>query len=195
VRKTAAILPLLIALVAATPAEAGGQIGQPFHEICNERNAKGGATFTPLIRRAWAERKWRDATPVTRSQERRIRFHRMCPKSESAYDYFIRSARKQRGQFKDYRRHRLAKRAERRALTPYNCGEHGRFAIPCYVVACESGYDWGAVNPSTGAFTAYQFLPSTYRGACRTCDHRRLDFHYAATVVWNRSGGSEWVCA
>ena len=63
------------------------------------------------------------------------------------------------------------------------------------MVACESNYNWGAVNPSSGAFSVYQFLPSTYAGVCRACDRSRLDLHYAAGVVWARSGGSEWVCA
>lgn len=81
------------------------------------------------------------------------------------------------------------------ALTPYDCGSAGRFAIPCSVVACESGYDWGAVNEESGAFSAYQFLPSTYEEVCRACDGSKRDLHYAAGVVWARSGGSEWVCA
>jgi hypothetical protein len=75
-------------------------------------------------------------------------------------------------------------------LTPY-----GEWAIPEYVVMCESGGDWGAVNPSSGARGPYQMLPSTYAGVCETCGWERRDQHLAAGRVWARSGGSEWVCA
>ena len=90
---------------------------------------------------------------------------------------------------KDYFRHRRYMR-ELEALTPY-----GPWAIPEYVVMCESGGDWSAVNPSSGAAGAYQLLPSTYYGVCRSCNWSHLDQHRAARAVWERSGGSEWVCA
>lgn len=90
---------------------------------------------------------------------------------------------------------RFEEYAELRRITPYDCGSHGFFAIPCYVVDCESGFDWGAVNSSSGAFSAYQFLPSTYAGVCERCDRSRADLHLAASRVWARSGGSEWACA
>jgi chromosome segregation ATPase len=38
------------------------------------------------------------------------------------------------------------------------------FAIPKNIVMCESGGDYGALNPSSGAGGAYQLLPSTYEG-------------------------------
>lgn len=79
---------------------------------------------------------------------------------------------------------------ELEALTPY-----GPWAIPEYVVMCESHGDWGAVNPTSGAAGAYQLLPSTYYGVCVTCDWSHLDQHRAARAVWDRSDGSEWVCA
>jgi hypothetical protein len=41
-----------------------------------------------------------------------------------------------------------------RSRTPYRCG-FGRSAIPCYIVACESGGDWTAANRS-GAIGRYQ---------------------------------------
>jgi septal ring factor EnvC (AmiA/AmiB activator) len=40
----------------------------------------------------------------------------------------------------------------------------GDFAIPNSIVMCESGGNYGALNPSSGAGGAYQFLPSTYEG-------------------------------
>jgi septal ring factor EnvC (AmiA/AmiB activator) len=40
----------------------------------------------------------------------------------------------------------------------------GDFAIPTSIVMCESGGNYGAVNPTSGAGGAYQMLPSTYQG-------------------------------
>jgi muramidase (phage lysozyme) len=40
----------------------------------------------------------------------------------------------------------------------------GDFSIPTSIVMCESGGNYGAVNPTSGAGGAYQFLPSTYQG-------------------------------
>ena len=39
----------------------------------------------------------------------------------------------------------------------------GDWAIPSAIVMCESGGNFGAVNPSSGAGGAYQILPSTWR--------------------------------
>lgn len=80
------------------------------------------------------------------------------------------------------------------ALTPYDCGSAGRYAIPCYIVACESGYDWGAVNPSSGAFSVYQFLPSTYEDYCVRCDRSQEDLHRAAGTLYREAGTAPWVC-
>jgi septal ring factor EnvC (AmiA/AmiB activator) len=40
----------------------------------------------------------------------------------------------------------------------------GNFSIPSSIVMCESGGNYGAVNPTSGAGGAYQMLPSTYQG-------------------------------
>jgi hypothetical protein len=80
------------------------------------------------------------------------------------------------------------------ALTPYQCGAVGRFAIPCYVVACESRYSWDAYNPS-GALGPYQLLgwgapfPVTSRAD-------RLAHHRIARELWaGGAGAGNWVCA
>src|ERR687898_656867 len=41
--------------------------------------------------------------------------------------------------------------------------EGGPYAIPTYIVMCESGGNYRALNPSSGAGGAYQILPSTWR--------------------------------
>lgn len=190
-----------VALAAAAPAPTPTE--PPLPDSCDSLPAKTHINkFHRIVDNAYAPKRWKDATPATELQKRRWSKERRCVTDLNRRDRMNNYLDKARAEFREHRQHKLRqkrrreeRREERRALTPYDCGSHGRFAIPCYVVACESGYDWGAVNPSSGAFTAYQFLPSTYRGACRECNYRRLDYHYAASVVWARSGGGEWVCA
>src|SRR4029077_17777237 len=55
-------------------------------------------------------------------------------------------------------------RAEQQAAasgTPAYLG--GPYSIPTYIVMCESGGNYHALNPSSGAGGAYQILPSTWR--------------------------------
>lgn len=152
--------------------------------------AKAFRAFSGAV---WSPQQWERGKPPAKTiRAQRVRLACALPGHREVMKHRWRTDKRA---FYKHRRHKLKQRREYLALTPYDCGSAGRFAIPCYVVECESGYDWGAVNESSGAFTAYQFLPSTYTGACRACDYSRLDFHYAARVVWDRSGGSEWVCA
>lgn len=77
-----------------------------------------------------------------------------------------------------------------RSLLPYSCGSHGRFAIPCYIVACESKFDPYAQNAS-GAYGYYQLLPTWVpNGASISAQHA------AAAKLWNGGAGAgNWVCA
>lgn len=85
---------------------------------------------------------------------------------------------------------------QRQRLTPY-C-ETGRcYAIPGYIVDCESGGDYGAVNPSSGAGGAYQILPSTwdlYGGAGAPQDAPAAEQDRIAGEIWADSESSAWVC-
>lgn len=87
------------------------------------------------------------------------------------------------------RRHIKKRRARMLSLTPYDCGPHGRFAIPCYIVACESGFNWEAQNPS-GAYGAYQLL-----GWVPIPSPRSVQHSMAAKLWAGGSGASHWVCA
>ncbi len=74
----------------------------------------------------------------------------------------------------------------------------GPYSIPSYIVLCESGGDYGAVNPSSGAGGAYQVLPSTWslyggRGAPQDAPKEEQD--RIAAEIWADSGGGAWVCA
>lgn len=80
-------------------------------------------------------------------------------------------------------------------LTPYDCGRAGRFAIPCYIVACESGYSWAAYNPS-GAAGPYQIMPEWGRPWPATSRTARMTHHRIAARIWaGGAGARNWVCA
>jgi peptidoglycan hydrolase CwlO-like protein len=73
----------------------------------------------------------------------------------------------------------------------------GPYSIPAYIVMCESGGDYGAVNPSSGAGGAYQILPSTWalyggNGAPQNAPKSEQDA--IAAKIWADSGPSAWVC-
>jgi septal ring factor EnvC (AmiA/AmiB activator) len=73
----------------------------------------------------------------------------------------------------------------------------GPYAIPTYIVMCESGGNYGAVNPSSGAGGAYQILPSTWalyggRGAPQDASKEEQD--RIAGEIWADSGPGAWVC-
>jgi septal ring factor EnvC (AmiA/AmiB activator) len=74
----------------------------------------------------------------------------------------------------------------------------GPFSIPTYIVMCESGGNYGAVNPGSGAGGAYQILPSTwalYGGKGAPQDASKAEQDRIAAEIWADSGGSAWVCA
>jgi len=74
----------------------------------------------------------------------------------------------------------------------------GPYAIPTYIVMCESGGDYSALNPTSGAGGAYQILPSTWvlyggKGAPHEASKEEQD--RIAAEIWADSGPSAWVCA
>ncbi|HET7574438.1 MAG TPA: transglycosylase family protein [Solirubrobacterales bacterium] len=74
----------------------------------------------------------------------------------------------------------------------------GPYSIPTYIVMCESGGNYGAINPSSGAGGAYQILPSTwdlYGGEGAPHEAPKAEQDRIAAEIWADSGGSAWVCA
>ena len=74
----------------------------------------------------------------------------------------------------------------------------GPYSIPTYIVMCESGGDYGALNPSSGAGGAYQILPSTwdlYGGEGAPHEASKSEQDRIAAEIWADSGGGAWVCA
>ena len=74
----------------------------------------------------------------------------------------------------------------------------GPYSIPTYIVMCESGGNYHALNPSSGAGGAYQILPSTwaaYGGQGAPQDAPKAEQDRIAAEIWRDSGPSAWSCA
>jgi septal ring factor EnvC (AmiA/AmiB activator) len=74
----------------------------------------------------------------------------------------------------------------------------GDYAIPEAIVMCESGGNFEAVNPSSGAGGAYQILPSTwdlYGGEGNPEDASPAEQTDIAAQIWADSGAGAWECA
>lgn len=140
-----------------------------------------GSYSRPDFHRA-AKKAYDGKSPATRHERRTLR---RVIRSQSA-------PRKSRAiiarHLKRYRSHHIYRLKVNR-LTPY-----GRWAIPGYIVQCESRGSWSAYN-SSGASGPYQLLgwgapmPANTRA-------RRLQHHRIASRLWSGgSGASNWVCA
>jgi septal ring factor EnvC (AmiA/AmiB activator) len=76
----------------------------------------------------------------------------------------------------------------------------GDFAIPQSIVICESGGNYGAVNPTSGAGGAYQMLPETYKGLGGKYSAPNVapkwEQDKLAAKLWNGgTGAGNWECA
>lgn len=74
----------------------------------------------------------------------------------------------------------------------------GPYSIPTYIVMCESGGNYSALNPTSGAGGAYQILPSTwelYGGKGLPHEASKAEQDRIAAEIWADSGPSAWVCA
>ena len=74
----------------------------------------------------------------------------------------------------------------------------GPYAIPTYIVMCESGGNYSALNPSSGAGGAYQIIPSTweaYGGTGLPHLAPKAEQDRIARLIWENDGPGAWVCA
>jgi peptidoglycan hydrolase CwlO-like protein len=74
----------------------------------------------------------------------------------------------------------------------------GPYSIPTYIVMCESGGNYHALNASSGAGGAYQILPSTwaaYGGQGEPQNAPKAEQDRIAAEIWRDSGPSAWSCA
>ena len=73
----------------------------------------------------------------------------------------------------------------------------GGYSIPASIVLCESGGDYHAVNPTSGAGGAYQILPSTwaaYGGTGLPQDAARAEQDAIAAKIYATDGRGAWSC-
>lgn len=80
----------------------------------------------------------------------------------------------------------------------YSSTSSGGYAIPASIVMCESGGNYGAVNPSTGAGGAYQIMPSTWRaygGTGQPQDAPKAEQDAIAAKIYQAQGAAPWSCA
>ena len=96
-----------------------------------------------------------------------------------------------------------ARAADARAATEAEAEEEigrwlgGPYSIPTYIVMCESGGNYSALNPSSGAGGAYQILPSAwelYGGQGEPQNAPKAEQDRIAAEIWADSGPSAWVC-
>lgn len=74
---------------------------------------------------------------------------------------------------------------------------NGGYAIPAAIVLCESGGNYSAVNPQSGAGGAYQILPSTwqaYGGHGSPQSAPKVEQDRIAVQIYARQGRSAWTC-
>jgi len=91
---------------------------------------------------------------------------------------------------------RAASRAEAEAEVGRWFG--GPYSIPTYIVMCESGGDYSALNPTSMAGGAYQIIPSTweaYGGKGLAHEASKSEQDRIAAEIWADSGPSAWSCA
>ncbi len=75
---------------------------------------------------------------------------------------------------------------------------NGQWAIPEYIVMCESGGNYHALNASSGAGGAYQILPSTWRaygGTGLPQNAPPAEQDRIAAIIWANDGPGAWSCA
>ena len=94
---------------------------------------------------------------------------------------------------------RFERQALEAAAAPPSYGAPGNgWAIPEEIVMCESGGDWHALNPISGAGGAYQILPSTwklYGGEGLPHQASPAEQSRIAAMIWADSGAAAWECA
>jgi peptidoglycan hydrolase-like protein with peptidoglycan-binding domain len=83
------------------------------------------------------------------------------------------------------------------AAAPSSAATSTGYTVPSGIVQCESGGNYSAVNPSSGAGGAYQILPSTwaaYGGQGLPQDASPAEQGRIASEIYAHQGPSAWKC-
>jgi len=179
---------VLLALLLASPTEAL-RPNIPPHPVdpCHGQGFTAPA-FETFAQKTWKKSRWEREKP--KAVTIAAAHHRFtCAAGAGDRKAMKRSWALYRRIFYKHRRGELW----RSRVTPY-C-EGGRcYAIPFYIVDCESGGDYGAQNPTSSARGAYQLLDTTYATYCRSCDWSKRDQDRAAHRLYVDAGAGPWVC-
>lgn len=183
-RKTTLAL-VVCSAVALTPIALAddGQSSDTGQTACAASPDQSVADAKRVARAGYAKKKWRDRTPVKPPQRIALIAAKACA-DDGGRRVIKRIVGKRKSAFHLYRAYRR--------VAPYRChgGSQGYYAIPCYVVACESGYSWGADNPSSSAAGPYQLLdthprPWPVRGFRDRLRHHQIAAGLSFPAAWD----------
>lgn len=195
-RGTGILAFLAVLVVVSTGIASGGvNAGKELRPGCETETTFQG--FKPWAKGVWDPKRWhRDSLKdkTIKAYKQKLKCAQSKSHKSAMSDYW-------RGAKSDFRDHQEKQydirqlRLEIVAVTPYSCGSAGRYAIPCYIVACESGYSWSAYNPS-GAAGVYQIMAEHGRPWPVYSARDKLVHHQIAYSLYSGgSGASNWVCA
>lgn len=185
-----AVLAVCLMSMLALPATAGSEA---VPERCLTES------FRPFAAQVW-DAPWQRGAPTMRViQEKR---QRIACAPDSHRGAMLRIWDRRRDAYYAFRT-RKKRQARIDALTPY-----GAWAIPGYIVSCESGGDFRAYNegyephgPGTGPGGAYQIIWQTWNAYAprQFVNYAReatpLEQHLVAGRIWDDVGSSAWECA
>jgi hypothetical protein len=143
------------------------------------------ATFKAFSAKVWSRGNWKRGKPKkTTITAKGKRLH--CAPSASHRKAMARTWRTDKLRYGRYRALRL--------IAPYPGGGTW-WAIPYYIVYCESRGEWLAYNPS-GAAGPYQLMPEHGAPYPATTWHEKMSVHRTAAALYaGGTGASNWVCA
>lgn len=183
VSKLRVLLPVLALVSLAAPSTSGSHVvklpkAQEAKQMCVKK-------FTVQNYRSYASRVYK-REKVSFKAHKKLRLMHVCQHSWRA--------RKAVGNsHAAYKADRYF-RNQVNSLTPYAGPNGTRWAIPWYIVNCESHGSWSAYNPS-GASGPYQLLGWGAPMPANT-PARKLAHHRIAARLWaGGRGASHWVCA
>lgn len=185
-----AILAIAAPLSVSTLSGATVQKQDPYPNSCDEHSVFFHVQKAKvLIKKAYANDRWRDTNPVKGFEKRHWQAHKRCvhkPAQKSISEYRDKWAAA-------FYRHRHEEKAERfvQRYLPYTGPNGTHWAIPWSIVACESGGSWSAYNPS-GARGPYQFLGWNVPWPVTSERDRRKHHKMAASLYAGGSGASHW---
>lgn len=178
---TAVLVPMAATAGDPTPPRAAAHAGSiPLGPSANAKCARGVNSIEEY--RWYASRAYK-RQKVSRAAHKRMTYMRRCQHSKAAKKIVARYRSR-------YKRERSNRKAARKvlALTRYSCS-HGRWAIPCHIISCESGGSWNATNKGgSGAIGPYQFLGWPVPWPINS-EADKLAHHRMAAKLWQGGAG------